>query len=368
MDSQKPVLLKDIAAKANVSRMTVSLALREDASIPPATRTRIRGIADQLGYKANPRVARAMAEIARTRHGRHSDRLIFLTTDQSADGWRNYSHELQCYQGALERARTYGYTLEAVWALDPKPRGRKLSRMLWAQGIEGVLLAPLGPGAWTGRGWKLDLDWNRFSVVELDETLDAPLFHRARHDHFSAMLLLLESMENLGYRRIGLALERQIDIRTRHRWYSAWLLWRNMRGFGQALEPFFYDKLEADPFRKWLEASRPDSIAGATEQLYGAMNGLGLRIPAQLGYCVLDRPFNYDRISLSGIHQNAAMIGEAGIDMLVGLVNRGERGVPKVPSQRICQGAWVKGRTTKKVGRPSTAMPLLQTMFPCTAV
>ena len=39
----------DVARAANVSKNTVSLALRNDSQIPPSTRERIRKIAEELG-------------------------------------------------------------------------------------------------------------------------------------------------------------------------------------------------------------------------------------------------------------------------------------------------------------------------------
>jgi LacI family transcriptional regulator len=341
MSKKKPVSLRDIARKAGVSTAAVSLALRDDASISPATRKRIRKMADRLGYQPDPRVARAMAAIAQSRHsGRHSDRIAFLTSDDTPDGWRNWPHDRRYFAGAEKQARVYGYSLEPVWALDPKLRGKKLSLMLWTQGVEGILLKTLGQGAWTGAGWKLDLDWDRFSVVELGETLDAPPLHRARHDHFSAALLLLESMEGLGYRRIGLAAHRQMD---------------------------FWDRLDKDAFRRWLSAGKLDAVIGGTEGFYEAVLGMGFKIPSELGLGVVDRPSDYRRVALSGTDLNVEMTGAAGIDLLVGMIHRGERGVPAVPTQRICPGVWVNGRTTKRVGPPLGGPSLLHAMVPAVA-
>ena len=53
--------MKLIAAKAGLSGAAVSLALRDHPSIPPATRTRIKRLADQLGYRVDPNVSRLMA-------------------------------------------------------------------------------------------------------------------------------------------------------------------------------------------------------------------------------------------------------------------------------------------------------------------
>ena len=46
--------MRAIAEKAGVSTMTVSLALRDHASIPESTRTLIKAIASELGYRPDP--------------------------------------------------------------------------------------------------------------------------------------------------------------------------------------------------------------------------------------------------------------------------------------------------------------------------
>jgi DNA-binding LacI/PurR family transcriptional regulator len=56
----KRVKLDDIAAKAGVSKMTVSLALRDDASISENTSRKIKKIAEELGYMPN-RIAQRLS-------------------------------------------------------------------------------------------------------------------------------------------------------------------------------------------------------------------------------------------------------------------------------------------------------------------
>src|SRR5688500_2298563 len=56
------VRLKDIALRAGVSIMTVSKVLRDEPDISPATKTRIRLLAQQMGY-----VGDSMAQGLRSR-------------------------------------------------------------------------------------------------------------------------------------------------------------------------------------------------------------------------------------------------------------------------------------------------------------
>ena len=57
--SSRSVGMKQIAEEAGVSMMTVSRVLRNEANVSPNTETKIRAIADRLGYKPN-RLVRGM--------------------------------------------------------------------------------------------------------------------------------------------------------------------------------------------------------------------------------------------------------------------------------------------------------------------
>ena len=356
------IRLRDIAERAGVSRMTVSLALRGDPQVSKATQARVRGIALELGYQPNPKVSRAMAELAKSRHVEADERLTFLTSDAAEDGWRQWRHNVECFEGARLRAREYGYVLEPFWLRQPKTTPGKIARMLWSRGIEGVMVAPLGGDYQTNGLRTFPFDWNRFSVVELAETLDEPRFDCARHDHFDGMLLALFSLERMGYRRIGLAMERILDVRTRHRWYSAYLLWKSVRNYTQELPVHFYEHFDVGRLGRWANACRLDAVVSSRNQLHGELLQAGVRVPEDLGIAVLDRPVG-ERNGLSGISQNTAAIGSAAADLLLSLVRRGEKGIPEFPNQKICGGVWADGKTTRRVGEPLDDSSLFDRML-----
>ena len=57
MQPPSTITMKDVAAAAGVSVMTVSRAFKSDASVSDATRQRIRGIAEDMGYVFDSRAA-----------------------------------------------------------------------------------------------------------------------------------------------------------------------------------------------------------------------------------------------------------------------------------------------------------------------
>jgi LacI family transcriptional regulator len=62
----RPWLLGDIARALDVSLMTVSLALRNSPKVSKATRLKVRRMADKLGYRPDPEIARLMTRLHKT--------------------------------------------------------------------------------------------------------------------------------------------------------------------------------------------------------------------------------------------------------------------------------------------------------------
>ena len=332
--------------------MTVSLALRDNPRVAESTRKRIRKLAREMEFMPDPNVANAMSALVRGQYASAGERLAFLTSDVTENGWRMWLHNVACFEGARSRAAEYGYELEPFWLKKFGTDFRKMSRILWSRGIEGILIAPMGEGL-----RNFEFDWDRFSVVELGETMTVPHFDCARHDHFDGMLLALYSMESLGYRRIGLAMELMLDVRTRHRWYSAYLLWQSVREY-KDMPVLFYGKFDIDRISLWMKQNRLDAVISSRNELCDELREVSFDVPGDVGVAVLDRPSG-GATNLSGINQNVSAIGSAAADMLVNLVRRNVKGVPSLPSQKICGGIWTEGSTTRRVGPPLEACSLL---------
>lgn len=106
-EKSKPVPLRVIAAQANVTRMTVSLALRGHPSIPPRTRKRITDIAQKLGYQPNPEMSGLMARL-RTVTRTRNEVTLALVTDLS---WERFPTYRDYFDGAKRQAEQLGYSL-----------------------------------------------------------------------------------------------------------------------------------------------------------------------------------------------------------------------------------------------------------------
>lgn len=125
------VRLIDIANKAGVSKMTVSLALRNDPSISRETTNMIKEIADTLGYVPN-RIAKGLV------NGRTYTIAAIVGGDMHDD------YHNQFLKGATDYAMGKGYTLTIALTEGDKKLETEIIRKYQEMGIDGYLVFHCG--------------------------------------------------------------------------------------------------------------------------------------------------------------------------------------------------------------------------------
>jgi LacI family transcriptional regulator len=345
--SPQRVLLRDIAEKAGVTRMAVSLALRGKPGVSEDTRAHILNIARELGYSPDPEVAKLLARIRSRTPAEATSCLALLTSGTTADQWKKFRTERMYVEGAIERAKEYGYRMETFWLGQPGLSPARLSNILWNRGIEGVIIAP-----WQGRLARntphhVDLDFDRFSVVEISETIDAPDLDRAMHDQYTAMIKCLDELAKLGYRRIGLVLEQALDLRVKGRWTAAYLRYRDQYGSDAMPPPLLLPFFEVATFNAWIERHVPDAIVSVDCFGMRLLEAIRRTVPDAIGYASLDVDGdNRTHPGLSGIDQHSTQVGASAVDLLVSAIHRGQRGIPANPVRIAVEGSWHAGNST----------------------
>lgn len=334
--------MQDVANAAGVARSTVSLALRNDRSIPPATRSRIFAAAEHLGYKTNPLVSALMTSLhARRARQRHSV-LAYVTTDPEFAPWRSYRMYIELHEGAATRAEELGYRLEEFALRAPGMTPRRYAQMLQTRGILGLLIAPLPLGEHT-----IELDFTNFAVVGIDMSVCEPPIERVSNDHFQSALLAIRECQALGYRRIGFIVSRQLSERLGHRWIAACDFAQGTMPAAQRVVPLMPagtdDILGAMP--EWYAREKPDVVIMAELNPHGhyplpprvGMVSLSLEEPA-LG-------------SVAGIFQDNRRLGAIAIEHLVARLERCEFSIDDRSRLHLLAGRWIAGSTAPGRGR-----------------
>lgn len=347
MNPHSPATLRQIAELTGLSRMAVSIALRGKPGVSESTRQKVERVAAELGFVPDPEVSKFLSRI-RTKHSGAGPRacLALLTSGGCPGAWRQFETERRYVEGAEKRALEYGYRLEEFWMDDPALSPSRFSSILWNRGIEGVVVAPV-QGRLSEKSRTLTgFDFSRFSCVEISETVETPDLDRATHDQFTSMRRCLAELKALGYQRIGLVLERALDLRANGRWTAAVLehrLWHPLP------PPLILEEPCVRQFSRWHERFRPDAIVSVDGFALRLVREAGLRVPHDVAYASLDLDGeNEGRERFAGIDQNSNLVGAAAIDVLVASIQRGSCGIPEKPIRMEIEGTWIGGPSAPK--------------------
>lgn len=338
-----PPTLREIARRAGVSHTTVSLSLRNHPSIPEATREKLRRLADELGYRSNVLVSALMSQVRLKQHKSGPEIVGFLTGGPTADEWQHHSASVGFYEGARRRATQLGMRLEPFWLGPGGAASAATCRMLRARAIRGNLITPFATPVYDH-----ELDWPHLICVGLGYVFSHHALHRATHNHFRGAFLAFEKLHELGYRRIGLMLDRHDqNRRVNYGWLGGYLAAQSTYG-APRLEPLLTTRGEELPqLKAWLRAAQPDAVIGFGPKQFLTLEQAGCRIPRDLAFAALDvEQTRLDHVEeVTGINQNLTLIGATAIDILASQLYHNELGLPQRPVYSMIEGYWVAGRT-----------------------
>ncbi|MGE9291860.1 MAG: substrate-binding domain-containing protein, partial [Puniceicoccales bacterium] len=323
-----------------------SLAFRGSDRVSEATRQKVLEAADRLGYRPNPMVQTLMANLRATRKVEMHSVIAWVTTFDTEDGWANSWVFQKYFEGAVRRARHLGYRIEPFWAREKGMTGERLSGILRARGINGVIIPPV-PSSFES----LDLDWSLFASATIGHSFQEPALHRVAANLSEAMALVLEKCEKAGYERIGYVTPAETDERVKHSWMSVYLAWQKFLPRKKVV-PMLYvkdtEKIE-DRLGAWLEKNKPDLIITANRELLVWLPQMfNQKIPEDIGVVVLAKHIEDHYIDqATGINQRDSAVGAAAVDMVVAQMQRNEIGLPDHPNVLLISGVWENGGTTR---------------------
>ncbi len=338
---------RDIALKAGVGRSTVSLALKGHPKISAATRERIEKAARDLHYEPDPMLSALATYRNRIRTQAFHGTLAWLVNSQPGYDWETGPYYSAYFAGAAERAHTYGYRLEKFLLNAEGVGAARMASILHARNITGILLCPQ-PRA----GMELDFAWDQFSAVTFGYTLVRPLLATVASAHFLNTRHAVRELARRGYKRIGLVIDRVTDRRCGSNVFAGHLVEQELDknlaavpGFldyepGPARQPDYGPKLRA-----YIREHRLDAIVTSDYEILATLKKEGISVPRQLGVAGISLP-SADTL-LAGIVEDSPRVGTVAMDLLVGMVQRGERGVPVTPIRTHLEGTWHEGRTVR---------------------
>jgi len=338
----KAITLADVARKAGVHKATAARAINRDPRITEETRQRVTEAAEKLGYKVNHLLSAWM----RTRRRGlpvFNAVIAYITGHPTRYGWRAPASDLPDFHpGAAVRAEAAGYKLEDFWLREKGMTPQRFMGVLRARNIHGLLIGRM-PGTETTL---LEYDWDGFSVVALGVSLAAPIFHRVRENHFKTASLAAYQCHARGFRRIGLAFDRVDDVgRMNDMWVGGFLSEQvKWPASSYRVPPFLSNCSERSEFLQWFKRHKPDVIiVSQSEPMCTWLASANIRVPEDVG--LVDLRCYQPHLGTTGVHYDFSQTGSVGVEMLIGLMQRQEHGVPGRPQEILLEGKWIEGTT-----------------------
>lgn len=341
------VTMSTIAARAGVSKNTVSLALRHDPQIPASTRARVEAVARELGYTKNPVVSELMVELRKAGPAGYRRTLALLNANQDPQAFSRHPTIPAYVTGCRRRAAQLGYALDEFWLHSADLYGEHLNRILRARGIRGLIVVGLMKE--NRLPPRFSVTWQNHAVVVTGVRTREPTLSFACVDHHALVLEAMERARQLGYRRPALVLERGIDHLVDGRFSAGFWSAQQSLPAADRTAPFLdieAARIEPARFRAWFETSRPDVILTLHTVVREWLENLGRRVPRDLGIVQLER--RRGCADWAGMDQHNDLVGEAAVDMLLTSLHNEAPGLPAAPRATLIGASWAEGATARR--------------------
>lgn len=332
------VTLKMIAKEAGMTVATVSMALRHHPVVAKATRERIQVIAQRLGYRNNPHVSALMSQVRQARPISLKSTLAIIHTFPKRMGWEKNEPTRRIVTGIKARCAQLGYSHDMLWYQEPNISPARLSHILRARGIHGIVFVP-----WPQHLVELQVEWSPFATATVNYNVSSPLLHCVAEDFFGNVCLAYLEFQRRGLRRIGLVCKSYHEPESQHRIVAAYMRQRSLdtsRGMPE-IPPLVLDDWNRQDVLDWYYRHQPDAIITLDWDIGRWLPHEGIHIPDTVSVALLNQCPNYG--AFSGVDPNYELMGAAAVDLVAEQINNNEYGLPEHPKEVLIRGKWAEG-------------------------
>ncbi|MEM6820353.1 MAG: LacI family DNA-binding transcriptional regulator [Verrucomicrobiota bacterium] len=341
---KKRVCIKDIAREAGMDKSTVSRALKKSPLVKPETQKRIQDLAEAMGYQPDPGLSALAAYKARSKMRTFQANLALIGAGYTPEQFEELFHLAELHRFLKEEATKSGYQIELHCPDTTTKAQRQLSRVLYHRGIRGlIILHSKIPTKEMGFAWKF------FSNIMLLKPEHKPFMHCVSVHQQNLMFQALENVHRYGYKQPGLIVPKPTLDTSDQEWPDAFYLASTHFGFPIPKSYFVFDgrksmKEIGNDFRTWQRKNRIDVAIHVGRGLFkDNIKNFGYSPPRHLGFIATD--LDYDDQQTSGLYRSRQQIAKITIDIISGMIQRGEKGRQDSPYSLNVEASWREGNT-----------------------
>ena len=344
-----------------ITQAAVSMALRGDRAISAEMRQKVCDTAAAMGYQLNEHVSALMSNI-RTRKKLNDKGVIGLLIEAcTQEDWYAVKTFQRFHQGVLHRGTELGFQIESFFLLEPSMRAARIDQILYARGIDGIVLAPPGLGKNLP-----DLHWERYAAVVASIGWEGHALNRVYCDQFQNYITAFDTLLQLGYTRIGTAFDHSFVLGSQRRtkWHTGYLGCQHNTPEKDRIPVFTYNSLPLQKglpktgvkalhteFSKWFSNWQPEviiTLLGGEKKFLDAMK---LKVPQDVGLVCLAQQSDSD---YTRIDEKMDVLGATALELVAAQIAHNEFGFPTDPKTTLIEGRWVPGSTVQNKNEMTT--------------
>jgi LacI family transcriptional regulator len=265
--------------------------------------------------------------------------IAFLNTHRNPSRFREIPGLMEFFTGARAHAAKFGYTVELFDVHAPGITPQRLTSILKARGVRGVLVGP----RWRTEP-NIDFPWSEFSAVLVGESEYRQKLYRVCNHHTRSCAIALHALEDRGYRRIGLALRGDDEIKHGHSYLIGGEMFLRSSHRDATVVTWVYEDDSTAKIASWVAKNKLDAVVSLQPHFLDIVADLKTTDGAKVGYATLAIPPGK---SWSGIDQHPVKIGAEAVNLLRNLLLSGERGETNYHRVLMIEGEWVDGTTAR---------------------
>ncbi|MDX2185498.1 MAG: LacI family DNA-binding transcriptional regulator [Opitutaceae bacterium] len=340
------VTLRDIAARLGVHPSTVSCALRNHRSISTSMRRKVNAIAQELGYLRDP-LLEAFNEHRSLKQPVPTGTTVAFITDPFAVD-RTYKGHFgeRIFRGASEAAKEYGLNLEPFVLGKNDLTVKRLESILWARNVTAVIVACLriAPS-------ELTLRWSRYHATCIEAPQLKLRLDTISSDQWQVTRLAVRKLYELGYRRLGLAIDDEA-----HRWVGKRIIGGQLLEYSllppmDVIPPFYFaEKVGINGTNRlasWVKEHDVDAILGNCSYPPLLLDRIRAQRGGRLAFASLDLIEGYP--DCAGVLQGHDLVGRMAVENLVSMIRLKHKGEVEPQTVTFVPGRWIDGPTAPPV-------------------
>jgi LacI family transcriptional regulator len=327
----------------------VSYALRGHPSISSATTKKVQAAARQLGWTRDATLHLQMA-IVRTTLARTDLPNLAVLLDRTPEKLASLGTIRRHLEGVTARAEELGFAINLFNLADQRMKPRRLAAVMQARGIRGLIL--IDPELSLPRTYlSLAAD---FVTVSIGVDPDHRAVDVAISDYLSIGRRGVRELTRLGFKRPGMVLPRGTEQLLHYGFTGgfhagiATLPRSDQLPICYCTQDLVYlPESVFGEIHTWLDQHKPDVLLGI--DTLGLSKAVAASRLSAVPIYSLDWHPGEDAVG--GIDQRPAAIGRAGVNLVVGQLDRGGRDVSAPKLTVLVEESWVPGLPEKRVSK-----------------